>query len=426
MDPRPSTPSTTRRTTRRATDRTFATCLGAATVIALLLGGCGTDGAAAPSSEPRSSTAPSTTELRSSAPTTPALTAIDTSSWLPFVSEHYGFSIGHPPDWEAHQGHGDWSFPEDTAWPAGVEVSDWFYLDDPEFGAVAASVWSVGLEPGTSADQWFGDYCAVEATPCDGTEQSVVASLDGHAGRLVRASDPLAYFGIGDRLYMLAVWQPEDHPSVERYGGGGRLLEAFVSTMRLLPAEPSETVTTDLFDSWLDTSTWATYVSDRYQFTIGHPTSWTVIEPSHDWDQETDSINWDSGGMEVFMPPDDTLSMYLAAWSVDVDPGTTLAEWGQAFCDQYVATCSDVTTMSEPAFASDGDREGMLIGWDDGMSAFFPVWYDDAADTSIWEQPAPTGSRIYIVESGRPDSGPYRSREFIEAFSTSLCMDCGT
>lgn len=422
MDRTPSDPQTA----NRRVNRKFTAFMGAVSATALLLSGCQSDGAAAPSTHWRPTSAPSTTEPRSSPQATSTLTPIDTSSWLPFVSEHYGFSIAYPPDWEANQGHGDWTFPEDTAWPDGVEVSDWFALDDPESGFVAASVWSFDLEPGTSADEWFADYCAVEATPCDGTEPAVEASLDGHSGRLVRASDPLAYFGIGDRLYMLAVWQPDDHPSVARYGGGHRLLEAFVSTMRLSPAEPlaSPPETTDVVDSWLDNSSWATHVSERYQFTIGHPPTWTVIQSSHDWNQEIDSINWDSGGMEVFVPPDDTLSMYLAAWSVDVDPTTTLAEWGQAFCDQYVASCTDVEGMAEPAFSSDGDREGVLIAWDDGMLAFFPAWYDEAETGSVWEQPAPTDGRIYIVESGRPDSAKYRSRELIEVFSTSLCIAC--
>jgi hypothetical protein len=343
------------------------------------------------------------------------------------VSEHYGFSIAYPPDWSAHQGRGDWTFPEDTAWPAGVEVSDWFYLEPPDDPSVAASVWSVGLEPGTSADEWFLDYCAVESTPCDGNETWVAASLDGNDGRLVRSSDPLAYFGIGDRIYVLAVWQPEDFASLEPYGGGGRFLEALLSTMRLLPAEPltSSPQTAELIGNWLDTSTWATDVSERYRFTIGHPAAWTVIESSHNWNQETDSIDWGSGGAGVFVPPDDTLAIYLAAWSVDVAPATTLAEWVQAFCDQYVASCTDVEGMSEPAFASDGDREGVLLSWDDGMVTFFPSWYAEAEAGSIWEQPAPADARIYIVESGRPDSGPYHSREFIERFAASLCVGCG-
>lgn len=180
MDRAQSEPMAPRRPFRRA----FAACVGAATAAALLLGSCQTDGATAPSSEPPSSTSPSPTERPSSPQTTATVTPIDTSTWRPFVSEQHGFSIAYPPDWQANQGHGDWTFPEDTAWPEGVEVSDWFYLDDPNFGGVAASMWSVALEPGTSADQWFMDYCAVEATPCEGGEPSVAASLDGHAGRL--------------------------------------------------------------------------------------------------------------------------------------------------------------------------------------------------------------------------------------------------
>ena len=186
------------------------------------------------------------------------------------------------------------------------------------------------------------------------------------------------------------------------------------------PASPSPTV--DLIGDWLDTSRWTTYASERYQFTIGHPATWTVIESTHTWDQGTDSINWDSGALETFVAPDE--SIYLAAWSVDVDPSTTLDEWVQAFCDQYVASCTGIEGMSETMYANAGNREGILFSWEDGMTAFFPTWYDAAEPGSIWEQPAPPDGRIYMVESGRPDSGPYHARELIEAFSASLCVGC--
>jgi len=393
-------------------NKNLAFGLGGVAVVALLLIGCQSNGSPTPSGEPSPSAAPSTTEPSSSAAVSPSLDPNDTSTWLPFVSERYGFSIAYPPDWSAHPGNGDWTFPDDTAWPDGVERTDWFYLDGAD-GSVAASAWSVVLEPGTSADQWFLDYCAVEVTPCDGTEPKVPASLDGHAGWFVASSDPQAYFGIGDRIYLVVIWQPEDNPALERYGGGRQLVETLLSTMRL-----------DLIGDWLDTSRWTTYVSERYQFTIGHPATWTVIESSYTWDQETDSINWDSAALEVFVPPDNTISIYLAAWSVDVDPATTLTEWVQAFCDQYVASCTDIDGMSEPAFANAGDREGIVFSWDDGMTTFFPTWYDEAELGSIWEQPAPTDGRIYIVESGRPDSGTHHARELIEAFSASLCVGC--
>jgi hypothetical protein len=412
--------------------------LAAVATAGLLLGACENDDddLAMPSTQPppsstlpttESSTAPTTTEPQSVPQTSPAPAPIDTSAWLPFVSEHYGFSMAYPPDWEAYQGSGGWSFPDDTAWPAGVEVSDWFYLDVPDLPAVAASVWWVAVEPGVSADDWFLGYCAVDVTPCDGTEPSEPASLDGHEGRLVRASDPLAYFGVGDRVYMAAIWQPDEIESLQPYGGGYRLLEALLSTIRLSPTEESSGASEsgdDLAESWLETSTWATASSERYQFTIGHPASWSVIESSHTWDQATDSINFDSGGMEVFVPPDDTLSIYLAAWAVDVAPSTTLHEWAQVFCDQYVASCTDVEEMSTPLSASNGSRAGMLLGWDDGMTALIPTWHEPTEVGSIWEQPAQSGARIYIVESGRPDNGLYHSREFVEAFAASLCIGC--
>ena len=199
--------------------------------VALLLIGCQSNGSPSPSA------APSTTGPSASAEVSRSLDPNDTSAWLPFVSERYGFSMAYPPDWSAHPGDGDWTFPDDTAWPDGVGRTDWFYFEPADDPSVAASAWSVALEPGTSADQWFLDYCAVEVTPCDGTEPKVPASLDGHAGWFVASSDPQAYFGIGDRIYLVVVWQPEDFVTLERYGGGRQFIETFLSTLRLLPDE---------------------------------------------------------------------------------------------------------------------------------------------------------------------------------------------
>lgn len=400
-----------------------ALAFGAATVVALILSGCRASDSAGSSNESSPSAALPTTESSLSAPDASSPAPDDTSRWLPFESERYGFSIAYPPGWEAHPSDGRWTFPKDTAWPEGMERSDWFYLDGAD-GAVAASAWSVKLRPGVSADEWFSDYCAVEVTPCDGTEPKTRASLDGHAGWFVRSSEPQAYFGIRDRIYLVVVWQPGDHPALKPYGGGRQLVETFVSTMRLPRGRGDQSQNAGLIDSWLDTSKWTTYVSDRYQFTIGHPEAWTVIEAGHFWDQATESIDNDSGAMEVFVPPDDTISIYLAAWAVDVDRGTTLFEWARVFCDQYVASCTDVRAMSEPASATAGDREGILLPWDDGMVAFYPTWYDDTGGRRIWEQEAPGDGRIFIVESGRPAKGPYHSRELIEAFSASLCIGC--
>lgn len=216
-------------------NRNLALGLGGIAVVALLLIGCQSSGSTSPSGEPSASAAPSTTEPSSSAEVSPSLDPNDTSTWLPFVSERYGLSLAYPSDWSAHPGNGEWTFPEDTAWPDGVERTDWFYFEPPDDPSVAASAWSVALEPGTSADQWWLEYCTDEVSPCDGTESKADASLDGHAGWLVDASDPAAYFGVGGRIYLLTVWQPDDFVTMERYGGGLAFIETWLPTMRLLP-----------------------------------------------------------------------------------------------------------------------------------------------------------------------------------------------
>lgn len=210
-------------------------------VAALLLVGCQSTGLASPSV----ASAPSPTLATTAAPTTPepsltptvgpSLDPNDTSGWLPFISARYGLSFAYPPDWEMTPANGTWTFPADTAWPDGVERGDWMYFAPDGFESVAVSAWSVALEPGQTADQWFLDYCAVEVTPCDGTEPKDPATLDGHPGWFVASSDPQAYFGIGDRIYLVVVWQPEDTDSMVRYGGGRQFIETLLTTMQVLP-----------------------------------------------------------------------------------------------------------------------------------------------------------------------------------------------
>jgi hypothetical protein len=64
--------------------------------------------------------------------------------------------------------------------------------------------------------------------------------MDGRAGRLVQfKSDTQAFIPVGDRLYIVACWRPENDPSVLPYGGARRLVEGYLSTMRLVPGGPA-------------------------------------------------------------------------------------------------------------------------------------------------------------------------------------------
>ncbi len=66
--------------------------------------------------------------------------------------------------------------------------------------------------------------------------RTVAASMDGHAGSLVRfTEDTQAFFLVNDRIYVVAIWQPDDFIP----GGVSRLLQAYLSTMRLLPGGPA-------------------------------------------------------------------------------------------------------------------------------------------------------------------------------------------
>ena len=288
-----------------------------------------------------------------------------------------------------------------TADGSELELAPWRVTWSPDGAYLLYVAWTY---PSATPEQ-----TVVAAVPTDTNDPAVV---------LAELDNMVVYDGYDDTMRVpIQIWGRDPLSS----SGSGVSLSAPLSPPQTPPASASPTG--DVIGDWLETSRWTTYTSERYQFTIGHPATWTVIESTHTWEQETDSINWDSGALETFVPPDE--SMYLAAWSVDVDPAMTLAQWVRAFCEQYVASCTAIEAMSEPASANAGDHEGILLSWDDGMTAFFPTWYEDAEPGSIWEQPAPSGGRIYIVESGRPDSGPYRARELIEAFSASLCPDCG-
>jgi hypothetical protein len=68
--------------------------------------------------------------------------------------------------------------------------------------------------------------------------------VDGHAGVLARFTDDTqAFVLVGNRMYIVACWRPEDEPTVGPYGGATRLLEGYLSTMHLLPGGPAPSAT---------------------------------------------------------------------------------------------------------------------------------------------------------------------------------------
>ncbi len=169
---------------------------------------------------------------------TPTSDLLDTTTWTTYASKRYGFSIAHPADWTEDPAEHDWTLATDAAWPNAA--TEHFELPIENQG-VGVSVWSAPVDPGTSVDSWFRAYCQKNNVDCTGVlDRAAAATMDGHAASLVTFDDvPHALFVVDGRIYAIACWRPDDDPAVSKYSGSRRLVEAFLSTMRLLPRDPA-------------------------------------------------------------------------------------------------------------------------------------------------------------------------------------------
>jgi hypothetical protein len=157
---------------------------------------------------------------------------VDTSTWIAYTSERYGFDIKRPPDWNETAANHDWTLP-DAADPSSTAAELFEYPVEGQ--GIIATAFSVAVEPGTTADEWFDAYCRINSAPCSALQAvAVPASMDGHPGSLVVfANDVQAFVLVDDRMYVVAEWRPDNDGTLARYGGGRRLVEAFLSTMTL-------------------------------------------------------------------------------------------------------------------------------------------------------------------------------------------------
>jgi hypothetical protein len=175
-----------------------------------------------------------------SAPASPSATpsgALDTSTWTTYTSDRYGFSIGHPADWTERPADHTWTLPADADW---LSTASEGFIAPGE--TVLATAWSAAVDSGTTADAWIAAYCPlVGDPPCPPTtDPKVAVTLDGHPGSLVQLpNDTEAFALVGDRMYVVAVWEPDSDPRTAPYGGAVRLLESYLSTVHLLPAVPA-------------------------------------------------------------------------------------------------------------------------------------------------------------------------------------------
>lgn len=175
-------------------------------------------------------------------PSLPSATPIDTASWTTYTSTRFGFSIGHPADWSLRPADHDWVFSQDagdTSHPPGFTAWDFYLSSD---SSIAVSAWSVAVTPGTTVQSWLQAYCPIAESdsPCTSLQGlTIPVTVDGHAGSIVKfTEDTQAFFIVNDRMYVVASWRPAaEFDSLST-------LQAFLSTMHLLPGGPASATPT--------------------------------------------------------------------------------------------------------------------------------------------------------------------------------------
>jgi hypothetical protein len=173
------------------------------------------------------------------------MTPVDTTGWTTYVSNRYGFAIGHPPDWTVE--------PSDHQWTVEADAKTFTSTGQEAFispaGDVRVSAWSVPTETPESPEglmAWVDQFCQESANaPCADIKNRGVPlcneKRDCHPGVLVSFEDDVQAFFMGghyqQQVIVVAVWRPESHLSVAGYGGSRALLEGFLSTLGVCPAQ---------------------------------------------------------------------------------------------------------------------------------------------------------------------------------------------
>jgi hypothetical protein len=135
-------------------------------------------------------------------------------------------------------------------------------------------------------------------------------------------------------------------------------------TPALLEA-PTPRVTPASSPTALGTSSWKSYRSDRYGFSLGYPPSTRPIPATRDWSLAADRLDWQSTAAERFPAADG--SLLVTAWSVPAAPATSLDDWLRAYCGGN--TCQTLITQAKP-IEFDGHPGKLIVVTNDSVQAF--------------------------------------------------------
>jgi hypothetical protein len=142
----------------------------------------------------------------------------------------------------------------------------------------------------------------------------------------------------------------------------------------------------------ISTTSWSTYQSDRYGFSIGYPSDWTSAPADHDWTLAGDGADWRSTGQEVFRAPNNAIR--VSAWSIPVDRGATpetseaVEAWVVAYCNASANTgCDQIHDRAVPLCVEARDcHPGLLVPFEGDVQAFFTggIYGDTMVVVAVW------------------------------------------
>lgn len=206
------------------------------------------------STRPAVSSPPSTTPAPSEFPAPSATTQLarptaaplDTTGWTTYVSEQYGFAIGHPRDWGVMSAIRSWTMEVDAGrWEN--PALEMFWAPDRNLWFSAWTAHYAGEESLAGVHRWVDEYCGRSGEPC-GTDRTTprVQLCNGRdscrLGLLLPEHFPHAFFidGVHERhMTVVASGRPPDWP-IPGYGEALQVFEAFLSTMDVCPVGDQE------------------------------------------------------------------------------------------------------------------------------------------------------------------------------------------
>jgi hypothetical protein len=206
--------------------------LAGAVVIAVLVVGAIllTRGPTSNTGGPASATPSPSASAAASAAASPSSSLTDTSDWVAFTSERYGYQIAHPPTWTATPASRDWDFETDRL--DNITAAADHFIDGDAAFQILVTAFADDVPPDMSEDEWITAYyedSEVDGQPCDTViDEMQPITVDGHPGRIAindPCSDAQAFVFIDGRVHVFAVWRAREEA----------LLEAFLSTVVFQP-----------------------------------------------------------------------------------------------------------------------------------------------------------------------------------------------